>query len=74
MYDNSGPFSDANDHHLYAAHLGGAVFHTGIVLGGNFGPGGAVVRGLTFSVSDPAKAFEGGVIQTWDPATTLTGP
>jgi hypothetical protein len=35
------------------------------VLGGNFGPGGALLRGLAFDVSDPAKTFEGGVVQTW---------
>jgi hypothetical protein len=65
VYDNAAPFSDANDHRIYAAHLGGAVFHAGIVLGGNFGPGGALLRGLAFDVTDPAKTFEGGIVQTW---------
>jgi hypothetical protein len=68
VYDNPAPFSDANDHRIYAAHLGGATLHAGIVLGGNFGPGGALVRGLAFDVADPAKTFEGGVIQTWGPS------
>jgi hypothetical protein len=65
VYDNSAPFSDANDHHIYAAHLGGAVLHAGIVLGGNFGAGGALVQGLAFDVTDPTKTFEGGIVQTW---------
>ena len=64
-YDNPAPFSDANDHRVYAAHLGGAVLTTGIVLGGNFGSGGAILRGLAFDVSSPAKTFEGGIVQTW---------
>jgi len=65
VYDNAAAFRNANDHRLYAAHLGGAVFHAGIVLGGNFGPGGALLRGLAFDVTDPAKTFEGGIVQTW---------
>lgn len=64
-YDNAGPFTNPNDHRLYAARLGGAVLRAGIVLGGNFGAGGALLRGLAFNVTDPAKAFEGGVVQTW---------
>jgi hypothetical protein len=64
-YDDAAPFSDAYDHRLYAAHLGGAVLKAGIVLGGNFGRGGALLRGLAFDVGDPAKTFEGGIVQTW---------
>src|SRR5581483_8754392 len=67
VYDNATPFSDANDHRLYAAHLGGATLTAGIVLGGNFGAGGPVIQGLTFDVSDPAKVFQGAIVQTWGP-------
>jgi len=65
VYDNATPFSDANDHRIYAAHLGGAILNAGIVFGGNFGPGGGLVRGVVFDVSDPNKTFEGGIVQTW---------
>ncbi|MGH3049806.1 MAG: hypothetical protein ACRDLK_06580 [Gaiellaceae bacterium] len=64
-YDGSGAFSDSNDDHLYAEHLGGAVLHAGVVLGGNFGPGRALVRGLAFDISDPAKTFQGAAINVW---------
>jgi hypothetical protein len=65
VYDNAGPFSDASDHRIYAAHLGGAILTAGIVLGGNFGAGGGLIRGIAFDVSDPNKTFEGGIVQTW---------
>lgn len=65
VYDNATPFSDAGDHRIYAAHLGGAILRAGIILGGNFGPGGGLIRGIAFDVSDPNKTFEGGIVQTW---------
>ena len=63
-----GPFQDGNGSHLYAQHLGGAVLTTGLVVGGNFGSGGAVVQGLAFDVSSAGKAFQGGEINVWGPA------
>jgi hypothetical protein len=64
-YDNSGPFSNSNGNHLFAAHLGQAVLKAGLVLGGNFGSGGGSVQGLTFDVSDPSKTLGGGIIHVW---------
>jgi hypothetical protein len=65
VYDNSGPFFDYGAHHLYAEHLGGAVLRAGLVIGSNQGPGGGLVRGLVFDISDPAKAFGGGSLHLW---------
>jgi hypothetical protein len=48
------------------------VLNAGLVVGGNFSSGGAIVRGLAFDVSDPSKAFQGGIIQTWGNAGTNT--
>jgi hypothetical protein len=67
-YDSPSPFQDGNGSHLYAQHLGGAVLTTGLVVGGNFGSGGAVVQGLAFDVSSAGKAFQGGEINVWGPA------
>jgi len=66
-YGSSAPFSDAGGTGLYAQHHGGAVLTTGLVVGGNFGSGGTVVQGLSFDVSDPGKAFQGGEIDIWGP-------
>ena len=68
VYDAPTPFYDANDDHIYAAHLGGVIFHTGLILGGNFASGGALVQGIVFKVSSAKKTSEGAVIQTWGPA------
>jgi hypothetical protein len=67
-YDNATPFSNANGHRIYAAHLGRAILTSGVVFGGNFGPGGGLIRGVAFDVSDPNKTFEGGIVQTWGPS------
>ncbi len=64
-YAQAAPFVNSDGHRLYAEHLGGAVLRTGIVVGGNFGRSGAVLRGLAFDVSDPAKAFGGGIVHVW---------
>ena len=64
-YDQAAPFINSDGHRLYAEHLGQAVLRTGIVLGGNFGRSGAVVRGLSFDVSAPSKAFGGGIVHVW---------
>jgi hypothetical protein len=67
VYDNGGPFVNASGHRLYSATLGGAVFHAGLVIGGGGGPGGGLVQGVSFDVSDPAKSFGGGLVNTWGP-------
>jgi hypothetical protein len=68
IYDNPRPFSDGEGDQLYASRLGGAVFRAGIVLGSNAGPPGALIRGLTFSVRDPAKTLEGSIVHVWGSA------
>jgi hypothetical protein len=65
VYDNGGPFQNGNGHHLYSATLGGAVLTAGLVIGGNFGPGGGSVQGVAFDVSDPSKTLLNGIIHIW---------
>src|SRR5207249_1157175 len=67
VYDNPAPFQNNNGHRLYSATLGGAVFHTGIVMGSNWGPGHPLVQGITFDLTDPSKIFGGGIVYTWGP-------
>jgi hypothetical protein len=50
---------------LYAQNLGGAVLTAGLVVGGNFGPGGATVQGLAFNVTDPSTTFQDGELNVW---------
>jgi hypothetical protein len=64
-YDSAVPFSDPNGSNLYAQHLGAAVLSAGLVVGGNFGAGGTIIRGLAFNISDPRKTFQGGEIDIW---------
>ena len=64
-YDQTAPFINSDGHRLYAEHLGGAVLRAGIVLGGNFGRNGAVLRGLAFDVSAASRAFGGGIVHVW---------
>jgi hypothetical protein len=64
-YDNASPFNNTNGNHLFAAHLGKAVFKAGLILGGNFGSGGGSVQGVTFDVTDSAKVLGGGIIHVW---------
>src|SRR6059058_2901046 len=67
-YDNARPFSDREGDQIYASRLGRAVFKAGIVLGANAGPPGALIRGLTFAVSDPAKTLDGAIVHVWGSA------
>ena len=67
-YDTSGTFTDANGSRLYAQHVGKAVVTAGLVVGGNFAEGGAVVQGLAFDVSTVAKTLQGSELITWGPA------
>ena len=66
-YDNATAFNNANSNRLYAAHLGGAIFKAGLILGGNFGAGGGLVQGVAFDVSSPEKVLGGGIIHVWGP-------
>jgi O-antigen ligase len=65
VYDNSTPFYNVTGHRLYAATLGGAVLRAGISMGGNWGAGGGLLRGLTFDVSDPAKTLGNSIVSVW---------
>jgi hypothetical protein len=67
IYDNGGAFQNGNGHHLYSATLGGAVLRAGLVMGGNFGPGGGSVQGVAFDVSDSSKTLLDSIIHVWGP-------
>ncbi len=69
IYDNSEEFADREGDRIYASRLGRAVLRAGIVLGGNNGPPGALLRGLVFSVSDPRKTLHGDVVHVWGSAS-----
>lgn len=65
VYDQPRPFLNGGGHKVYAAHLGKAVLKTGFVLGGNWGPGGAVLQGVSFDVSSTAKTNVGAIVNVW---------
>jgi hypothetical protein len=67
-YDSPRPFLDREGDRIYAARLGRAVLRAGIVLGSNNGAPGALIRGLTFSVADPAKTLDGAIVHVWGSA------
>jgi len=64
-YDNSVPFYNVTGHRLYAATLGGAVLRAGVSMGGNWGEGHGLLRGISFDVSDPAKTLGNSVVEVW---------
>lgn len=68
VYDNPRPFVDSEGDRIYSARLGRAVLRAGIVLGANDGPPRALIRGLTLSVRDPRKAFQGAAVLVWGSA------
>jgi hypothetical protein len=65
MYGGRRPFVDSRGDRLYAQHLGQARFTAGLVIGGNHGPGGAVVRGVVFDLADRKLTDEGAAIEVW---------
>jgi hypothetical protein len=67
VYDSASPFTNANGHRVYAEHVGAAVLRAGFVLGGNFGSGGGVLRGLRFDVTTASKTLGGGIVHVWGP-------
>ncbi len=69
VYDNSEEFADREGDRIYASRVGRAVLRAGIVLGGNNGPPGALIRGLNFSVRDPRKTLHGDVVHIWGSAS-----
>lgn len=68
VYDHPRPFIDGEGDRIYSSRLGGAVLTAGIVLGANHGAPRALLRGLTFSVSEPRKAWHGDVVLVWGSA------
>jgi hypothetical protein len=69
VYDSPGPFLNPNGHRLWSARPGGAVLKAGISLGGNWGLGNGLVRGIAFDVEDPAKVLSGGIVHVWGTGT-----
>jgi hypothetical protein len=67
-YGQSSPFTVPSGFSLYAEHVGGAVLTAGVVVGGNFGPGGTVMRGLKFDLADSTRTLGGGVVHVWGAA------
>jgi hypothetical protein len=65
IYDNAGPFTNANAHHVYSATLGGAVLRAGMVIGGNSGYTGGLVQGVAFDVNSSAKTLSNAIVHTW---------
>jgi hypothetical protein len=64
-YSSSSYFNDSNSSSLYAQHLGAAILTAGLVVGGNFGPGGATVQGLAFNVTDSSRTFQNSELNIW---------
>ena len=72
VYDNPTAFLNPHGHHLYARHLGGALFTAGFSMGGNGNPGehpGGLLRGLAFNVVNRAKTDDGRgyIVLSWAP-------
>jgi hypothetical protein len=64
-YTSREAFLNPHGHRLYAARRGSAVLRAGLSLGGNAGRPGALVRGLTFDIRDPARTVDGAAISVW---------
>jgi len=68
VYDSAAPFQNGSGHRIYSETLGGAVLKAGLVIGGNFGGGDGLVRGVAFDVVDPSKTFQSSMVNTWGSA------
>jgi hypothetical protein len=64
-YGGRAPFQNSHGHRIYSARPGRAVLRAGLSIGGNFGRGGALVRGLTIDVADRARTVDGAAIAVW---------
>jgi hypothetical protein len=65
VYRSRRPFLNPGGHHLYAARPGRSVLRAGLSMGGNFGPGGGLVRGVVVDVGDRRRTVEGAAIAVW---------
>jgi hypothetical protein len=64
-YRGRRPFLNPSGHRLYAARPGRSVLRAGLSMGGNFGPGGGLVRGVVVDVGDRRRTVEGAAIAVW---------
>lgn len=64
-YGSSRPFLNPYGHRIYSARLGRAVLRAGLSLGGNYGGGGGLVRGVVVDVDDPRRTVDGAAIAVW---------
>lgn len=67
-YTPASSFSNPNGNRVYAAHLGKAVLHAGITLGGNYGAGGGLIQGVAFDVTNPSLAPDNAIVDLWGAA------
>jgi hypothetical protein len=64
-YGTGSAFSNANGHHLFAAHVGKAVLTVGIVLGGNYGNTGGSIQGLAFDITNANAVDDNSIVDVW---------
>jgi hypothetical protein len=64
-YRSRRPFLNPHGHHIYSARLGRAVLRAGLSLGGNEGPGGALVRGVVLDIADPRRTVGEAAVAVW---------
>jgi hypothetical protein len=64
-YSGTKPFFNTHGHRLYAANVGRAVLKAGLSLGGNYGRGRALVRGLVVDVRENRRTVDGAAIAVW---------
>jgi hypothetical protein len=69
FYGGSKPYLNPGGDRLYAQALGKAVLGAGLSMGGRVGPGGGLVRGVAFDVSDPARTLDNSIIHVWGTGT-----
>jgi hypothetical protein len=65
IYRSRRPFLNPHGHHIYSARLGRAVLRAGLSLGGNEGPGGALVRGVVLDIADPRRTVGEAAVAVW---------
>ena len=65
FYGGSQPYSNPGGDRLYAQALGKAVVGAGIVMGGLSGPGGGVIQGIAFDVTDGSKTLQNSIVHVW---------
>ena len=65
VYNRTTPFTNSGGYHLYAEHVGAATLGAGMIVGSNSGRTGAILRGLTFDVTDSARTLGGGEVHVW---------